>query len=200
MNTYTFDFSNKLSSLLGLESSQNPNLSDQLLDVIPDGFENYRTYGGGGSGHKNGHYGCKHSDEAKRLISQSKIGKPAHNKGKPNPVARERMLKNNPMKNPEVAKKASERMKGSTPWNKGIKTGKPAWNSGKRMPKIVKGFGKDGRKKTLWTFASGDIILSYDTRYTSEKLGLSYSSVRHMIGNTKGYQQGKYPGLVITRV
>lgn len=41
---------------------------------------NYATYGGGGAGVKNGHYGCKHSDEAKMLMRMAKIGKTPWNK------------------------------------------------------------------------------------------------------------------------
>lgn len=44
-------------------------------------FDNYATYGGGGAGTKNGHYGCKHTDETKRLMSIAKKGKMTWNKG-----------------------------------------------------------------------------------------------------------------------
>jgi hypothetical protein len=37
-------------------------------------FDNYVPYGGGGKGPKNGHYGCKHSDEAKSIMRQKKLG------------------------------------------------------------------------------------------------------------------------------
>ena len=50
-------------------------------DDTDDGIESdYRPWGGGGAGNKNGHYGCKHSDEAKRIMSEKKIGKIPWNK------------------------------------------------------------------------------------------------------------------------
>lgn len=44
-------------------------------------FDNYVPYGGGGAGSKNGHYGCKHTEETKIIMSQKKKGKPTWNKG-----------------------------------------------------------------------------------------------------------------------
>lgn len=37
-------------------------------------FDNYVPWGGGGAGEKNGHYGCKHSEEAKKTMSEKKKG------------------------------------------------------------------------------------------------------------------------------
>lgn len=48
-------------------------------NIIP--FENYMTYGGGGSGSKNGHFGCKHSEKTKKRMSEMKKNKPTWNKG-----------------------------------------------------------------------------------------------------------------------
>jgi hypothetical protein len=45
-------------------------------------------------------------------------GRPAHNKGKPNPQQKERWLTNNPMKNPSISKKVAEKNRG----RKGIGT------------------------------------------------------------------------------
>lgn len=44
-------------------------------------FDNYVPYGGGGAGSKNGHYGCKHTEETKVILSKMKKGKPTWNKG-----------------------------------------------------------------------------------------------------------------------
>lgn len=37
-------------------------------------FDNYVPWGGGGAGEKNGHYGCKHTDKAKKIMSEKKKG------------------------------------------------------------------------------------------------------------------------------
>lgn len=112
---YTYTYSASISKALGLEHIEYPDLSDQYLDSLKR-TDNYRTYGGGAAGPKNGHYGCKHSEEAKRLISESKRGKPAHNKGKANPVQSERWKTNNPMKDPSTAKKVVESRKKNNSW------------------------------------------------------------------------------------
>lgn len=46
-------------------------------------------------------------NDASKRMSLMRCGKPPHNKGKSNPIARERMLKNNPMKDPIIAAKAA---------------------------------------------------------------------------------------------
>lgn len=76
-----------------------------------------RTDGGEGSS------GLVLSEESKRKISESTKGRTAHNKGKPNPSQKEKMLQNNPMKNPEIAKKVSEKLKNRFTWNKDLQTG-----------------------------------------------------------------------------
>lgn len=53
-------------------------------------------------------WGCPHTPETRKKISEAVTGRKAHNKGKPNLVAKERMLTNNPMKNPEVAKRVAK--------------------------------------------------------------------------------------------
>lgn len=113
-----------------------------------------------------------------------------HNKGVPNPEQRERFLTNNPMKNPNIIKKhRGVFRKGQTPWNKG---------QNYVPPKPVR-YGKDGRKKTVWTLPNGNQVVVDDCRKMCDSLGLSYSAVRHKIG--KGpYTQGKYKGLSIDRI
>lgn len=54
---------------------------DESEYIDDPAFEKYATYGGGGSGPKNGHYGCKHSEEAKKIMSLRKKGKQTWNKG-----------------------------------------------------------------------------------------------------------------------
>lgn len=62
--------------------------------------------------------GWKHSEETKKILREKKLGKPAHNKGKPNPEQSHRMLSNNPMHNPEVRIKSSLSRKGKPAHNK----------------------------------------------------------------------------------
>lgn len=65
-----------LSEALGIKYD-GPNIEDSDAYL----FDNYIPYGGGGKGNKNGHYGCKHSEEAKKIMSEKKKGKPTWNKG-----------------------------------------------------------------------------------------------------------------------
>ena len=117
---YTYTYSSNISTFLGLEHVEMIELSDQYLDSFKRS-DNYRTYGGGASGPKNGHYGCKHSEETKKLLSEQKKGKPAHNKGKPNPEQKERMKLKNPMSNLEARERMRQSKIGKEAHNK-IKT------------------------------------------------------------------------------
>ena len=90
------------------------------------GFKNSKGYnmtlGGEGS------TGCKHTNEAKRKISEACKGIEHSNKGKP--------------QTDEAKKKNSEAHKGKTPWNKG-KTGvQVAWNKGKTGVQVAWNKGK----------------------------------------------------------
>ena len=190
MTIYTYHFSRSLAESLGISFTETPELSDQMIDIHQpdDRFANYATRGGGAAGSKNGHYGCKHSEETKQILREKRLGKEPSNKGVPNPEQSERWKKNNPMKNPEIAAKVASKLKGRPSPFRGIKY-KPS--------KPVR-FGKDGRKKTIWFFPDGRSILVEDTRKMCDQLGLSYSAVRHKIG--KGpYEQGKHKGLRIDR-
>ena len=71
-------FGKALSKFLGLDIFE-ININEEKDFIV---FNNYYTYGGGGPGNKNGHYGCKHTKRAKRIMSQKKKGKPTWNKGK----------------------------------------------------------------------------------------------------------------------
>lgn len=117
MTIYTYYISKNLCDLFKIPFQENPNLSDQTLNEPPEFIGDYRPYGGGGSGIKNGHYGCKHSLETRKILSEKAKGRVAPNKGIPNPKQKEKMTFNNPMKNPEVAAKVSL-----------SKTGKPSPN------------------------------------------------------------------------
>ena len=57
-------------------------------------------------------WGSPKSASTREKIRQKALGRPSSNKGIPNPGARERMKKNNPMKNPEIAAKVSAYLKG----------------------------------------------------------------------------------------
>jgi hypothetical protein len=65
--------------------------------------------------------GYKHNQSTIEKIRVKAIGRVAWNKGKPNEVARQRMLNNNPMKDPKVVKKSQSKggcwVKGNKPWN-----------------------------------------------------------------------------------
>jgi hypothetical protein len=65
-----------------------------------------RTDGGEGSS------GLVLSKKVRKRLSELRLGRPAHNKGIPNPEQKERWLKNNPMRNPEIAKKVAEKNRG----------------------------------------------------------------------------------------
>lgn len=67
-----------LSEALGIEHTE---IDYDNLDDTAFIYDKYATYGGGGAGHKNGHYGCNHSEETKRILSLKKKGKQTWNKG-----------------------------------------------------------------------------------------------------------------------
>jgi hypothetical protein len=54
----------------------------------------------------------KHTSKTKIKISKKHKGRVAHNKGVPNPAQRERMLQDNPMKNPKIAAKVAAKLVG----------------------------------------------------------------------------------------
>jgi hypothetical protein len=116
--------------------------------------------------------GYNHSEKTKRIIGEKSKGRKSTRKGVPNPSQRERMLRDNPMKKLEVKAKVASKLIGICPY--------------------------DCSKKTIWNFSDGSVIIVNSTREMCEKLGLSYSAVRHKIG--KGpYTKGKYMGLSIDR-
>lgn len=134
-------------------------------------------------------WGSSHTKETKNKIRLKAIGRTAFNKGVPNPEASKRMTENNPMKNPEIAKKVSETLR--------MKFANEEKQLSFRFS--FSKYGKDGRKKTLWTYPDGTTQIITDTRKECERLGLSYSAVRHKIG--KGpYVSGKHKGLSIDRL
>lgn len=117
MSIYTFHFSKSFSKTLGITFEEKPEFSDQFLSDV-----NYLTtttpYGGGASGSKNGHYGCRHSDETRQLLREKALGRPAPNKGVPNPAQSERFRCNNPMKNDLSREKMRQSKIGKEPSNK----------------------------------------------------------------------------------
>lgn len=114
MSIYTFHITKSICELLDIDYPDTPELSDQNLccTSLPISI----PYGGGGRGEKNGHYGCKHSNETKEKIRQARLGKSPANKGIPNPTQREKMLRDNPMKNPDIVAKAIETRKKNNSW------------------------------------------------------------------------------------
>lgn len=69
-------------------------------------------------------WGCPHTEETRKKISKATTGRKAHNKGKPNLAAKKRMLENNPMHMPGVAKAVARKRaaNGWEPSNKITKT------------------------------------------------------------------------------
>ena len=86
----------------------------------------YPTYGGGGAGIKNGHYGCTHTEETKRRLAELRRGKSPSNKGIPNPQASVRMKIRNPMHDPIIAKKVGNSKRGKIAHNRITET--ESWN------------------------------------------------------------------------
>jgi hypothetical protein len=94
---YTYNISKRLCEILNTEFDPTQLPSDQELSIIPDDSELIRkplvvT-------------GWKHTEETKQILREQKLGKPAHNKGKPNPNQSEKMRNNNPMHNSESKQK-----------------------------------------------------------------------------------------------
>ena len=116
MTIYTYQFSKSLAESLGISHTETINLSDQILSESAELFDNYVPYGGGAKGSKNGHFGLKHTEEAKEKMRQKALGRPAPNKGIANPAQKERFIKNNPMKNPEIASKVVETRRKNHSW------------------------------------------------------------------------------------
>jgi hypothetical protein len=130
MTIYTFNIAKSISKTLGLSFIEKPELSDQALNSYPidNNFSNYATRGGGAAGSKNGHYGCKHTEETKQILRELRLGKEPVNKGIPNPKQREYWKKNNPMHNPETVAKVIETKRKNNSWPKGYKTNKKSYN------------------------------------------------------------------------
>lgn len=113
----TYILSQTLSSKLGIAFEENEYLSDQYILSMTSEYEgNYVPHGGGAAGNKNGHYGYKHSAEAKEKMRIKALGRKAWNKGIPNPEQSKRFLENNPMKNPEISKRVLETRRQNDSW------------------------------------------------------------------------------------
>jgi len=117
MTIYTYHISRSLSEFFNIDHYEVPELSDQMLSG-GQLFDNYIPYGGGGAGQKNGHYGCKHSEETKQILRELRLGKSPSNKGIPNPEQSERWKQNNPMFNHETREKMRLSKIGKEPFNK----------------------------------------------------------------------------------
>jgi hypothetical protein len=161
MTIYTYQISRSISESLGISFTEIPELSDQMIDShqSDDHFANYATRGGGAAGSKNGHYGCKHTEETKQVLREMRLGKAPSNKGIPNPECSERMKKNNPMFNMD----ARERMRQS-------KIGKEPSNKIKHTIEFdCKWCGKShtviARKKNVKSFCNKSCASSYSNTY-----------------------------------
>lgn len=98
MTIYSFNFSTHLSESLGISFDAKSELSDQSINQLPVDCSTLKGY--------------KMPAEFGLAISEACKGRVANNKGKPNPKQRDRLLQNNPMKNPEIAAKVSRSKKG----------------------------------------------------------------------------------------
>ena len=162
MTIYTYHFSRSLAESLGIPFTETSKLSDQTLSG-GELFDNYVPYGGGGAGSKNGHYGCKHTEETKQVLREKRLGKPPSNKGIPNPEQSERWKKNNPMSNLDVRERMRQSKIGKEPSNKIIQT----------IDFSCKWCGKShtvvAKKKNIKTFCGKSCAASYSNtnRYIS---------------------------------
>lgn len=91
--------SKNLSETLGIEWNGIEIEDDEDVEL----FDNYLPYGGGGAGKKNGHYGCKHTQNAKRIMSEKKLGITPWNKN----------VKGYLIHNDDSKKRMSEKLSGS---------------------------------------------------------------------------------------
>lgn len=64
-------------------------------------------------------YMSRMPESGREKLRQKALGRPAPNKGIPDPACAERMRKNNPMKNPEIAAKVIETRRKNNSWYKG---------------------------------------------------------------------------------
>lgn len=118
MTNPTFKISRAISEALDIPFVEILSCSDKKLSKHASLFDNYVPYGGGGKDQLNGHYGKKHSKESKELMRRKALGRIPYNKGVPNHKQRDRMFKNNPMKNPKISQKVAFKNKGRIPVNK----------------------------------------------------------------------------------
>ena len=107
---YTYNFSKRLCEILNTEFDPTQLPSDQELSIIPDNSELIRK--------SLVVTGWKHTEETKQILREQKLGKPAHNKGKPNPKQSEKMRNNNPMHDPETRIRSGLSRKGIPAHNK----------------------------------------------------------------------------------
>lgn len=101
----------------------------KLNTKYPNGYN--LTDGGEGT------TGFRHSEEARKKISQAQIGRQSPNKGK--------------HLSEETKNKLSESLKGKTPWNRGLKGMQAAWNKGKHLSEDHKRILSEARTKTQMT-------------------------------------------------
>lgn len=122
-------------------------------------------------------YNLTHGGEA-RFFTKEEIEK-----------TRKRMIENNPMKRPEVAKKVSESLKGRPGTTTGMKIEKL---TGPNNPRYGKKQSKEEiekraillRKKYIATFSDGSTEEIDNLKQFCLSRDLSYGAARHMIGRT----------------
>ncbi len=107
---YTYNISKRLCEILNTEFDPTQLPSDQELSVFPDPSEIIRK--------PMIVRGWKHTEETKQILREKKLGKQAHNKGKPNLEQSKRMISNNPMHHPVHREKSSLSRKGLPAHNK----------------------------------------------------------------------------------
>lgn len=109
----TYNFSRSVSEALKLSFDINTAISDQELRKSLESIEHQTIP-------------APHSPETRKAISEACMGRIPSNKGIPNPAARERMIKNNPMHNlysvrkmssTKTGKEASNKIKTTFEWN-----------------------------------------------------------------------------------
>lgn len=103
MNTYKF--SRSVANALNITFNPNLDVSDQELQKTLEISEHSSVP-------------APQSSETRKAISEACMGRIPPNKGIPNPVARERMIKNNPMFNIYSVRKMAQSKMGKEPSNK----------------------------------------------------------------------------------
>ena len=125
MSNTIYSIQEKLDSILDIYTCyETPDAELFDLSDYPNGGKNSNAWG---------HFdrtGIKHTKETRQLVSEAGKGRTV------SPETREKIRQSlsGRKHSKESIRKMSDRQKGKTPWNKGIKGQQVAWNKGKKLP------------------------------------------------------------------